>query len=457
MKKKVIDISENIEPSIEKLRRLCSLWSKRHLSIIGKITILKAFGLSLFIHLMQSIGISEPKLKEIQSICFRFIWKRDYNEKRAYERVKRNIVCLEKDKGGLNMFNIADIQKSFYLNWALKLWKTDSNWTSLPRLIFRRVGGIVAFNSNVTSENFQGLHIINNSFWEKVFCSWLDMKSEHNQNKLELEPNSPLFNNFLLQYKSRTLFFQQCCNSGFRTIKDMVSDGQIISFELFLARYGSSPDALFVYNAIFNALYKYSDTLSQIDYGNITPEYLTLGNLNTDDISRKHLIQIISCTETPFVESSWKRKYDSFDKKIWSLPFEYTKETKLQIMQWKIIHQIFPSNILLKKMKIKDSENCDFCGEIDTPLHFFFECVSVNNVWTEIERLILNKTCHAVRLTAKSALLGITTKKDINRKNSETINLLILIGKHVISKGKFGKINNFSILLEHELLKRGLN
>ncbi len=161
---KVTSIAENVDPKIDKLRRLCSLWSKRHLSIIGKITILKSFGLSLFVHIMQSIGICEQKLKEIQTICFRFIWKRDFNDKRAYERVKRKIVCLESENGGLKMFNIIDIQKSFYLNWALKLWKSDESWTNIPKLIYSRVGGLVAFNSNVSSKAFVGLYLSYRSF-----------------------------------------------------------------------------------------------------------------------------------------------------------------------------------------------------------------------------------------------------------------------------------------------------
>ena len=36
---KASDITGNIQPSIEKLKRFCSLWSKRHLSLIGKIII----------------------------------------------------------------------------------------------------------------------------------------------------------------------------------------------------------------------------------------------------------------------------------------------------------------------------------------------------------------------------------------------------------------------------------
>ena len=71
-----IEIGENIDSRIEQLERICCLWQKRYLTLIGKITVLKSFGLSIFIYLMQSIGISEEKLKKINGILFRFIWNK---------------------------------------------------------------------------------------------------------------------------------------------------------------------------------------------------------------------------------------------------------------------------------------------------------------------------------------------------------------------------------------------
>ena len=159
------DIKDNIDPKIEQLKRLCSLWSKRHLSILGKITILKSFGLSLFIYIMQSIGICEEKLIEINKICFRFIWKRNFDEKKAHERVKRNTLCNDVDQGGLKMFYMIDIQNSFFLFWAERLWRDGyENWKAIPQLLFKRVGGSYSFSSNVLSKDFQGMSLIKNVF-----------------------------------------------------------------------------------------------------------------------------------------------------------------------------------------------------------------------------------------------------------------------------------------------------
>ena len=106
---KVSEISDNFDPKIEQLKRICNLWSKRKLSIMGKITILKSYGVSLFIYIMQSIGITEEKLREINTILFRFIWKKNYDSSKANERVKRKTVCASNEFGGLRMTDIFNL------------------------------------------------------------------------------------------------------------------------------------------------------------------------------------------------------------------------------------------------------------------------------------------------------------------------------------------------------------
>ena len=72
---------------------------------MGKIILLKTFGLSLFNYIMQSIGISEKKLKEINNIMFSFLWKNN-NDKKPIEKVKRDTLRQDYPHGGLKMFDM---------------------------------------------------------------------------------------------------------------------------------------------------------------------------------------------------------------------------------------------------------------------------------------------------------------------------------------------------------------
>ncbi len=65
---------------------------------------------------------------------------------------------------------------------------------------------------------------------------------------------------------------------------------------------------------------------------------------------------------------------------MFKLPFKTVRDTKLQTFQYRILH-IIPCNEWLFKIKIKNSNSCSFCNEIDTLPHFFVKCRKVNNFW----------------------------------------------------------------------------
>ena len=59
----------------------------------------------------------------------------------------------------------------------------------------------------------------------------------------------------------------------------------------------------------------------------------------------------------PCANGFWHRKFGTeIDKHIWSLPSLVTKETRLRVLQWKLLHNIYPTNILLCKMKVRDDQ-----------------------------------------------------------------------------------------------------
>ena len=129
------DIELNWEPRVEKSISVIKQWSKPDLSIVGKVIICKTFLLSQLVYIMQSIGIPEKILNQINTILFRFLWKKKYNNKKAFEKVKCKVVEAGYGQGGLEMINIVEFQKCLYLQWMGKLWATDNkdNWSVLPK------------------------------------------------------------------------------------------------------------------------------------------------------------------------------------------------------------------------------------------------------------------------------------------------------------------------------------
>ena len=67
---------------------------------------------------------------------------------------------------------------------------------------------------------------------------------------------------------------------------------------------------------------------------------------------------------------------------IYSLPFRVSKEIKLAIFQYKVIHNILYTNNVLFKMKKISSSSCPFCNNVDqTNLHLFVDCPLALSFW----------------------------------------------------------------------------
>ena len=61
------------------------------------------------------------------------------------------------------------------------------------------------------------------------------------------------------------------------------------------------------------------------------------------------------------------------DKKIYSLPFKVTLDTKLRAFQYRFLNRIVYTNDKLSAFKIVDYPYCTFCkNEVDLPRAFIF-------------------------------------------------------------------------------------
>jgi hypothetical protein len=116
---------KNVEKVVAAMDKQMQLWSKRRLSLLGKILILKTFVVSQMIYLFQTMSISEVNLKLLERMMFKFIWNRSYNAAKAPERLKREIMLTPISKGGFGMLNIRDLNRSLIVRNFARLLSTN--------------------------------------------------------------------------------------------------------------------------------------------------------------------------------------------------------------------------------------------------------------------------------------------------------------------------------------------
>ena len=81
------------------------MWKWRGLSLLGKIQIIKTFAIPKLMFRASVLPISEDLIKEADSHFYYFIW----NWK---DKVKRNVMISEVEKGGLYMLHIDSIVRT---------------------------------------------------------------------------------------------------------------------------------------------------------------------------------------------------------------------------------------------------------------------------------------------------------------------------------------------------------
>ena len=151
----------------------------------------------------------------------------------------------------------------------------------------------------------------------------------------------------------------------------------------------------------------------------------------------------------------WRRRFDIHIEQYYSLAKQSTKESKLRALHFKLIHNIYPTNLLLFKMKIKSSAICDNCNEIDYVEHAFFTCPKLRPFWQRVEELIERILEIPIHLQPVNALLGF--EKSFSHHNIKKIseaNHLLLLSKFCIIKQKFSQANTVNYIFNFELMLR---
>jgi predicted nucleic acid-binding OB-fold protein len=107
------EYKRNITEKIEKLENKIRMWNARNLTFEGKILIVKTFGISQLIYVLQVCGLKEGCSKVIEKIIFGFIWKAQGNNgARGIDRIKRSILKNKYVEGGLNVTDIECLDRS---------------------------------------------------------------------------------------------------------------------------------------------------------------------------------------------------------------------------------------------------------------------------------------------------------------------------------------------------------
>jgi len=96
------------EKPMAKLTATFASWRKQHLTIQGKITVIKSMALSVIAYQAQFLPATPNIIKNVENACWKFLW-----DDKKKGKVNRETCRLPKEDGGIGYPDIEAFFKAF--------------------------------------------------------------------------------------------------------------------------------------------------------------------------------------------------------------------------------------------------------------------------------------------------------------------------------------------------------
>ena len=153
----------NFDRVFDKLKRQMISWSKRNISVFGRVILVKSLLVSQFNHLFMSIpNPSELLLKSINVSFYKFIWKG------KPDKISRKQIVCNYENGGLKMIDVGHFSRALKLSWIRRIILDSCEEVS--HLMYAFLKPIATLEWGKGDIYFTKLSLmVQNSFWKEMF------------------------------------------------------------------------------------------------------------------------------------------------------------------------------------------------------------------------------------------------------------------------------------------------
>ena len=206
------DITDrNIEKKLQLLTKETAQWDRRHLSLFGKVTVIKSSLLSKLVHIF--IALPDPSLmmiRKIEKLFYNFLWK-------GNDRVKRAKMVQSYKSDGLGMVDLVSFIKSMKTGWIRRLYWSKQDWALLTEAALSPIDVLVTYGGDKLGKVTK---TVKNPFWRDVMKAWTEFIKLR---RLETDEvlSEKIWCSDHTKYKYETVKYWDA--KGFRFINDMVN------------------------------------------------------------------------------------------------------------------------------------------------------------------------------------------------------------------------------------------
>ena len=235
-------IELNYKEKLSQIEKELKQWSKRILTPLGRITILKTLIISKLNHLFISLpNPSDEIINTLQKQLFSFIWQS------STDRIKREILMQHYSKGGLKMLNIKNYIVALKTTWIRRLVTKDSKYINIFETQYPKVNDLIIRGAAYLK---QWQKSIKNRFWKDVLEAWIKLQSETKPQKIEDTLSMNIWNNDNFKIDNKPIFLKKWFDKKIYYVKDVINKNTFYTFEEITSVYNLQTNFLEYYGLI---------------------------------------------------------------------------------------------------------------------------------------------------------------------------------------------------------------
>ena len=379
--------------TIEKCSCILKEWSKRQLTLLGKILIVNTLIISMFIYLFQVL--EDPSTRVIDAyntMISNFIW----NNKKP--KIKTDALYANYQDGGLQLSKIKN------KNVALKigiLFKTDEYTENMLRNIVPEELGNLFWECALTRKELGKICAKNdNIFWLQAVIHWFELTWSviHSSvlNKAQINKQM-LWLNERIRIKGDVVMYKDAALVGINHVGDIVNleTGKLLSYEQIREKYQIKLGWL-RYKSLCAAIPKtWTKILKnrEADEGDCEDVYILREKIMKAPKKANVVYKMLRDKE----DSQIHHYYQLFNKKVPCEMEEYvenftqlrllTKTIKFRDFQYRLLMNAIHANDRLYHWKIVPTKKCEYCEETQTVTHMIWSCKKFTEYMDETKKI----------------------------------------------------------------------
>ena len=336
----------NIEPTVLKIKQTLDRWGQRDLTLKGKITVAKSLVLSQLVYVMSAIQIPKPSLDMIQSHVMKFLWRG------RPPKVARQTLCQTIEKGGLACPDLMSTYHASRAYWIVRLCNLEN--AQFAKVFQNRV--------KASLKEIAGMNY--GKEWVKsllVAPFYKDVLTWYRQINPVKEPSCGLdvrrqyiWNKLAIRVDGKPLFSQRMSQAGINCIDDLLDEnGRFLSYQAISDRYPSlciNPLTCMGWSRAVPLQWKsivlFTPPLTAEERSAPPAIEIKGKRVPLRLVKSRYFYWQLLPDSISTAQQRWINEGVNFGEswgKVFALPFSLTTSTKLQSLQYRIIHRYLPT------------------------------------------------------------------------------------------------------------------